>query len=219
MKGQDGLLKYFTTAMGPKLIKLEFMQLSEMGGKWECLQWSSVQTHIIPPTSMSWEEEKSRLFFQKQNGKSKISNLTADILRNWCHKCSLDGFPETCNVKKRRCRSEEWCKLTLQHDGAALSQWRKMGKALVSDDISNARILLLQPFLFIKSVHHDCLDRGDALNVAHSGDRFDLQTPRPWNDDDAKCSETFFCSIFFWDRIQHHLRTNLTIFRVVQRTV
>jgi hypothetical protein len=25
--------KYFTTAMGPKLIKLEFMQLSEMGGK------------------------------------------------------------------------------------------------------------------------------------------------------------------------------------------
>ena len=33
MKEQDGLLKYFTTAMGPKLIKLEFMQLSEMGGK------------------------------------------------------------------------------------------------------------------------------------------------------------------------------------------
>ena len=121
--------KYFTTAMGPKLIKLEFMQLSEMGGKWECLQWSSVQTHIIPPSSMSWEEEKSRLFFQKQNGKSKILNLTADILRNWCHKCSLDCFSETCNVKKRNCRSEECYKLTSQHDGAALSQWRKMGKA------------------------------------------------------------------------------------------
>ena len=70
----------------------------------------------------------------------------------------------------------------------------RWARLLVSGEISDARILLLQPFLLIKSVHHDCLDRGDALNVAHSGDRFDLQTPRPWNDDDAKCSETFFCS-------------------------